>query len=94
MSAPAIRMQHPSAAKVDCVDSVVGCCTSLSGAFGLRQDIAQPTRPTPSPTTSPGVGLEPLSSLLARRHANITVAARPLSDYETAIKTTPNGANR
>jgi len=57
-------------------------------------DIAQPTRPTPSPTTSSGVGLEPLSSLLARRHANITVAARPLSDYETAIKTTPNGANR
>jgi transposase len=36
----------------------------------------------------PGAGLEPLSSLLARRHANITVAARPLSDYDSAANTT------
>jgi len=54
--------------------------------------IEQPTRPTPSPTTSPGaergVCLEPLSSLLARRHADVEVAARPLSDYETATHTT------
>ena len=28
--------------------------------------------------------LEPLASLLARRHADIAVAARPLSDYESA----------
>jgi len=35
-----------------------------------------------------GDRLEPLSSLLssllARRHADITVAARPLADYDTA----------
>jgi hypothetical protein len=29
-------------------------------------------------------GLEPLSVLLARRHADVTVAARPLSDYAAA----------
>src|SRR4051794_22658494 len=56
--------------------------------------IEQPTRPSPSPTTSSGRGLEPLSSLLARRHADITVAARPLSDYETATQTAPNGVHR
>lgn len=32
--------------------------------------------------------LEPLSSLLARRHADIPVAARPLTDYETAASRT------
>lgn len=61
-------------------------------------DLTQPTRTTPSPTPSPGVGLEPLSSLLARRHADIEVTARPLSDYENAThpstRTTPNGATR
>ena len=31
-----------------------------------------------------GQGLEPLSSLLARRSADITIAARPLADYDTA----------
>jgi transposase len=56
--------------------------------------IEQPTRPRPSPTTPSGGGLEPLSSLLARRHADITVAARPLSDYETATQTAPNGVHR
>ena len=34
-----------------------------------------------------GAGLEPLSSLLARRHANVSVAARPLTDYDTAANT-------
>lgn len=57
-------------------------------------DLTQPTRPTPSPSTSSGVGLEPLSSLLARRHADIEVAARPLADYESATHTTSNGAHR
>ena len=64
-------------------------------------DTTPPTRPTPptSPPTSasPGVGLEPLSSLLARRHADIEVAARPLTDYETAThltSTAPKGATR
>jgi hypothetical protein len=28
--------------------------------------------------------LEPLSGLLSRRHANITVVARPLTDYANA----------
>ena len=56
--------------------------------------IEQPGRPTPSPLTSSHGGLEPLSSLLARRHADITVAARPLSDYESATHTNSNGAHR
>ena len=37
--------------------------------------------------SSTGQALEPLSSLLARRHANITVATRPLSDYAQAATT-------
>jgi transposase len=59
-----------------------------------------PTRPSSSPPVSaPGTGdgLEPLSSLLselvARRHADITVAARPLADYDTAA-TTDRGGTR
>lgn len=55
-------------------------------------DHLQPTR-TPSPSTN-AVGLEPLSALLVRHHADIDVAARPLSDYETATHTTSNGATR
>ncbi len=50
-----------------------------------------PTRPSSRPSASPpatGDRLEPLSSLLssllARRHADITVAVRPLIDYDTA----------
>ena len=42
----------------------------------------------------PAAGLEPLSSLLARRHADIEVAARPLSDYESATQAAPNGVHR
>ncbi len=57
-------------------------------------DLAQPARTTPSPPPSSGVGLEPLSSLLARRHADIEVAARPLTDYETATHPSSNGAHR
>ena len=34
----------------------------------------------------PGNELEPLTSLLARRHADVSVAARPLADYDTAVK--------
>jgi hypothetical protein len=34
----------------------------------------------------PGDGLEPLSLLLARRHADIEVAARPLTDYDAAAR--------
>lgn len=47
-------------------------------------ETAPPSLPASSATA--GEGLEPLSSLLARRHADITVAARPLSDYDTASK--------
>lgn len=47
--------------------------------------------PLPTAAATAGQGLEPLSSLLARRHADITVAARPLTDYDTAAT---NGANR
>ncbi len=38
----------------------------------------------PAAAVTSGEGLEPLSSLLARRHADVAVAARPLSDYDTA----------
>ena len=57
-----------------------------------------PTRPSSRPSASPSArsdGLEPLSSLLARRHADITVAARPLADYDTAAaSSTPKGPVR
>src|SRR5215213_7847862 len=49
-----------------------------------------PTRPSSRPSSPPSMSaatgdrLEPLSSLLSRRHADITVAARPLADYDTA----------
>jgi len=42
------------------------------------------TRPVMSPPAASGAGLEPLTLLLARRHADIAVAARPLTDYHTA----------
>ncbi len=51
-----------------------------------------PTRPSSS-TPATGDGLEPLSCLLARRNADISVAARPLSDYDTAATST-QGENR
>ncbi len=40
--------------------------------------------PLPTAAATAGQGLEPLSTLLARRHADIAVAARPLTDYDTA----------
>ena len=40
------------------------------------------TTETPPPALSIGsAALEPLSALLVRRHAHLTVAARPLTDY-------------
>lgn len=40
------------------------------------------TTKTPPPAISIGSApLEPLSALLVRRHADLTVAARPLTDY-------------
>ena len=42
------------------------------------------TRPlTPVQPLRTSGGLEPLTSLLARRHADVEVAARPLTDYDT-----------
>jgi transposase len=52
-----------------------------------RAVVTEPTtRPLPIATRT-GTELEPLSSLLARRHADITVATRPLTDYDTAAQT-------
>jgi hypothetical protein len=50
--------------------------------------VEPPTRPLPPVLPLPTAGgLEPLTSLLARRHADIAVAARPLTDYDTAAAT-------
>jgi len=46
-----------------------------------RATIIEPPRPQRSARTA---ALEPLASLLARRHADLTVAARPLTDYTHA----------
>jgi transposase len=56
---------------------------------------ARPFAAGPTPDAGTGTGLEPLSALLARRHADINVAARPLSDYDTAATTrATNGGQR
>lgn len=53
-----------------------------------RAVVVDPGPPAlPSTPAAAGQGLEPLSCLLARRHADIAVAARPLSDYDTAATT-------
>ena len=51
-----------------------------------RTVVVEPTTRRSAMPTSPARSeeLEPLSSLLARRHADIAVAARPLRDYDTA----------
>ena len=59
-----------------------------------RAVIVESTAPSLRTDRTPGEGLEPLSSLLARRHADISVAARPLSDYDTASTTTTTGEIR
>ena len=53
---------------------------------------ARPLLTAPQPGHETNNGLEPLSVLLARRHADITVAARPLADYDAATST--QGATR
>ena len=45
--------------------------------------------PTPLPAARTVAGLEPLSALLTRRHADVPVAARPLTDYQTAAQPAP-----
>jgi hypothetical protein len=52
-----------------------------------RATVYQP--PEPSPRSQLGQ-LEPLTSLLSRRHADTTVAARPLGDYATAANGVAN----
>jgi len=56
-----------------------------------RAVVSEPaTRPQAATAGAPaGAGLEPLASLLTRRHADIAVAARPLSDYQQAALPTP-----
>nr|MBA3488627.1 IS21 family transposase [Longispora sp. (in: high G+C Gram-positive bacteria)] len=54
-----------------------------------RATTVETTNPTPRTGDN---HLEPLSVLLTRRHANITVAARPLTDYAHAA--THNGDSR
>jgi transposase len=55
-----------------------------------RAVVSEPaTRPQVTTGAPAGAGLEPLASLLARRHADIEVAARPLSDYQEAVLATP-----
>ena len=45
---------------------------------------ATSTEPVPTDHPSGPARLEPLSALLTRRHADLTVAARPLTDYAAA----------
>ncbi len=61
-----------------------------------RAVVVESTAPPLPPAPRTGIELEPLSSLLARRHADIEVAARPLTDYDTAAGSTgaPTGGNR
>jgi len=49
-----------------------------------RAVVVEPTTRAVRTDPKPGAQLEPLSCLLARRHADIAVAARPLTDYDTA----------
>lgn len=46
--------------------------------------------PAPVPATRTAAGLEPLSALLIRRHADVTVATRPLTDYTQLTTSTAN----
>lgn len=57
-----------------------------------RAVVLEPTTRHPTAPMAPAVDLEPLSALLARHHANIAVASRPLAYYDTAA--TPTGVNR
>lgn len=50
----------------------------------LTEPVTRAASQTVGPAPVAGVGLEPLASLLARRHADIEVAARPLTEYHTA----------
>jgi hypothetical protein len=51
-----------------------------------RATTLDPTGPdrTADPAGTRAGALEPLSALLSRRHADLPVAARPLTDYDTA----------
>ncbi len=59
-----------------------------------RATVLDPASPPPrSPHDTPaGHGVEPLAVLLGRRHADIAVATRPLTDYAHAA--THNGDSR
>jgi transposase len=53
--------------------------------------VEPPSQLPPPPAATDGAGLESLSSLLARRHAEVTVVARPLADYARAAQVTNTG---
>lgn len=54
-----------------------------------RAVVVEPTSQLPPPpAAADGAELESLSSLLARRHAEVTVVARPLADYARAAQVT------
>jgi hypothetical protein len=58
---------------------------------GLPDGHTRTTSTEPPPIRSVGSGpLEPLSALLTRRHADLTVAARPLIDYAHAANHAPD----
>jgi transposase len=58
---------------------------------GLPDGHTRTTSTEPPPIRSVGSGpLEPLSALLIRRHADLTVAARPLIDYAHAANHAPD----
>jgi hypothetical protein len=46
--------------------------------------------PTRAAGTAPPTASEPLASLLTRRHADLNVAVRPLTDYARAATSRPN----
>jgi len=50
--------------------------------------VEPPSQLPPPPAAADGAGLESLSSLLTRRHAAVTVVARPLADYARAAQVT------
>ena len=52
-----------------------------------RATIVEPADRSHRPAPPAGSALEPLAALLHRRHADIPVAARPLTDYHTAATT-------
>ena len=72
--------------------AVAGVRRVSTPCSGIVEPIGPSGRAKPG---SPSQALEPLSALLTRRHADLTVTARPLTDYAHAAgDTTPAKENR